>query len=112
MDWHKDLEKDNLARAPLRHPRQPPKVMIFQMRKLPVGWPNGVWKEPAPPKPETVPEPDSGLETENETIPMPELENEYVPMNNKPLEDVEWTVLKKISYCVKSKCATLYIHQA
>ena len=45
-DWDEDLaeEKDNQARAPLRRPRQLPKVLMFQSRKCSVMWPRG-WEQ-------------------------------------------------------------------
>ena len=42
-DWDKEIEeKDNEARALLRQPRHPLKVLTFQTRKPPVGWPHVV----------------------------------------------------------------------
>ena len=41
-DWDADLEEaqDYHARisAPMRRPRQPPKVLMFQLHKCPAGW--------------------------------------------------------------------------
>ena len=43
-DWNTDLEeaRDYHARTPIRRPRQPPKVLIFQCHRPPAGWPAGV----------------------------------------------------------------------
>ena len=42
-DWDEYIEeKDNEARSPLKKPKCPPKVLIFQTRKPPAGWLNGV----------------------------------------------------------------------
>ena len=51
-----DIEKvaDYRARVPLRRPRQPPKVLIFQSRRLLVGWPCSV-RPTAPPTSDQVP---------------------------------------------------------
>ena len=47
-----DLEKQaSEARAPSRKPKTLPKVLHYQTRKPPAGWPNGVKKTP-----ETEPE--------------------------------------------------------
>ena len=78
--------------------------MTSQSRKPPAGWLRRIRKEPAPskPKPRTVPELDSGLEPGNESTPipeeMPELENEYEQINDKSLEDVEWSVWKNFIF--------------
>ena len=50
---------------PVRRPRQPPKVLIFQMWRPPVGWLSGV-RSAATPKPDPLPKP------ENNTDPKPE----------------------------------------
>ena len=65
LGWEADLEKekDNLARGPLRHPRQLTKVLIYQTRKPPAGWPSGEIMQPASPKSksETVPKQSSWI---------------------------------------------------
>ena len=54
-DWHADLEEtpDYCKRVPTlrRQPRQPLKVLMFQPRKHPAGWPAGV-RPNLPPKPD------------------------------------------------------------
>ena len=82
LDWDENVEaeKDNQARAPLRHPRQPSKVLIFQMRKTPVELAGGIRTRLAPPKSEPVPMPDYEPKPDLVPVPkaMPELENAYV----------------------------------
>ena len=43
-----DIEdaRDYRARVPVRRPRQPPKVLIFQTRRPPVGWQSRVRSVP------------------------------------------------------------------
>ena len=49
LDWDADLEEaqDYCPRvpAPMKRPRQPPKVLMFQTHKCPAGWPAGVLPE-------------------------------------------------------------------
>ena len=51
-DWDADLEeeKDNVDRAPFRHPKQLPKAILYQTRRPPAGWPSRMLVKPASPK--------------------------------------------------------------
>ena len=96
-DWDTDLEKekDNLTRAPVRHPRQLPNVLLYQTRKPSVGWPGGVITKPISPKPKskTVPKQSSRFESNVDTIivpqEMPQWIQEYEEINSKSLEEFE-----------------------
>ena len=57
-DWDADFEEaqDYCARvpAPMKRPRQSPKVLMLQLHKCTAGWAAGVWPK-LPPKPNLVP---------------------------------------------------------
>ena len=46
-DWDADLEEARDYHAtgsvPMRRPKQPPKMLLFQSHRPPAGWPPGVW---------------------------------------------------------------------
>ena len=79
-DWDEDIEeKDNEARALLRRPKYPPNVLIFQNRKPPAGWANGVKRKAAAVERKAEPKPES----------KPEPEQDYEEINSKSMEELE-----------------------
>ena len=58
-----------MARVLLTCPKQLPKVLLYQTRRPPAGWPSEMITKPASPKPksETVPEKSSGFGSKQDT---------------------------------------------
>ena len=79
LDWDADLEEaqDYHARvsAPMRRPRQPPKVLMFQPCIYSAGWPAGV-QLGLPPKPDLMPKNRYVLQQEQEL----DQESEYLEL--------------------------------